>query len=171
MFILPYVYHQRELPHLMMYEVCILTVGGTKLWKEDDALCVINDIMEPNGLSVLSHKRDKDIVFCRVDSTKIDMTEYYEWNEIKSNTKEMELFCWRRYYLVQSRHASTVPTVSTAPTAPTVPTLSNPTSAPNTTAVSISWLPFPDTETLGPYSCEELVMNIMDTLTHIKPST
>lgn len=134
MFILPYVYHHRKLPHLTVYEVSILTMGGTELWKEDDGMCVTTDILEPNGLSTHSCHKYKDVVFCHVNESQLDMTEYFHWKE--SETKpDATLFCWRPFYLI----ASPSPQCDL-------------------------WLPFPSTERLGPYGCQELFAEILPTL-------
>ena len=135
MFILPYVYHQRKLPHMTIYEYSILTLGGKELWKEDDSLCIINDILEPNGLSIISQSRYIDVILCKLDKTKLDMSEYYNWNEIELKT-DIDIFCWRKYYIIVSNQLSAKPTI---------------------------WLPFPDTERLGPYSSHELFRQILDT--------
>ena len=139
MFILPYVYHHRKLPHLSLYEVSVLTIGGTNLWVEDESLCVKNDILEPNGLSVLSQHTHKDVVICHVDKSQLDMTEYFHWNK-ETSKPDTDLFCWRTFYLIASLQV------------------------PTDTYTEL-WLPFPTTERLGPYACQDLFSTILPVLT------
>lgn len=150
MFILPYVYHRRLLPHMTVYEVLVLTQGGSELWREEDGLSLTEDILGPNGLHALSHYTYKDIIFCHINETELNMEEYFHWKDT-AIPPDRDLFCWRPFYLFVSPVLSSPPTL---------------------------WLPIPETERLGPYSCHELVMEWLSlhhkadssiTNTHLKP--
>ena len=132
MFILPYVYHRRVLPHMTVYEISFLTQGGRELWKEEDGLSLTEDILGPNELYAHSYHTYNDITFCYINESKINMEEYYHWKDT-ATIPENDLFCWRTFYLFVS------------PVSPTSP-------------VPKLWLPVPETEYLGPYSCKELLM-------------
>ena len=129
MFILPYVYHTRKLPHITIHIFTVLTVGGHGLWKEPDSLHVIEDVLQPNGFTPRSCTAYKDIFFCELDPSQINWSDYYDWKEVEDCS---EVFCWRSFYLLGTTH----------------------------TALS-SWLPFPKTEGLGPYSYHELFTHIV----------
>ena len=128
MFILPYLYHRRDLPHLTIHEYCILTQGGTQIWSEEDSLRLEEDILGPNGFIMESQKRYKDIVWCKLQDSCVNMEDYYEWKEMSSFV-DKETFCWRRFYLFGSAGSA---------------------------SYSLEWLPFPESETLGDYTCKEL---------------
>jgi len=129
MFILPYLDHKRELPHLTIHEYCILTQGGNQLWSEDETVLRLEeDMLGPNGFIMESQKRYKDVVWCKLKDSSVNMNDYYEWKEITDHHSE-DTFCWRRFYLFGPIGSSDY---------------------------SLEWLPFPETETLGTYTCKEL---------------
>lgn len=97
MFILPYVYHTRKLPHMTLHIFTMLTVGGRGLWKEDDHLQVIEDVLQPNGFAPRSCAQHKDIFFCELDPSQINWSDYYDWKEVEDSS---EVFCWRSFYLI-----------------------------------------------------------------------
>ena len=131
MFILPYVYHRRLLPHMTVYEISILTQGGTELWEEEDGLSLTEDILGPNELHACSYDTYKDVTFCHINESELNMDEYYHWKDT-TTVPEKGLFCWRPFYLFVS------------PVSPVSP-------------VPALWLPIPETEHLGSYSCHELL--------------
>lgn len=136
MFILPYLYHIRELPYLTIHEYCILTQGGKKLWSEDEnTLHLEEDILGPNGFVMESQKRYKDIVWCKLKNSCVKMEDYYDWKEMENN-KDEDTFCWRRFYLFGPAGSS---------------------------SYSLEWLPFPETETIGNYTCKELFTILLST--------
>lgn len=141
MFILPYFYHRRELPYLTIHEMCILTQGGKHLWSEDEkSLRLEEDILGPNGFIMESYKQYKDIVWCKLKDSSINMDDYYDWKEI-TDMSDRETFCWRRFYLFGSANSATY---------------------------SLDWLTFPEDEMLGVYSCKELFSGFLSSDTHLK---
>ena len=87
----------------------ILTLGGKDLWQEDDMLRLAEDILEPNGLPLLRHHSHKGIHFCQLDPTQLDLSEYYDWEEVDP-TATPPVFCWRTFYWM----GDTLPPPSTA---------------------------------------------------------
>lgn len=74
----------------------VLTIGGKELWSEDDSLDVC-DILSSNDIFLTESPIKKgDIYFCRVDTTKTNINDFYKWNEISLN--DTETFCWRKFY-------------------------------------------------------------------------
>lgn len=99
MFIVPYHFSSRTFQAIHITSFHCLTLGGTLLWKEDDSLDVIHDIVEPNGIYLVSPPvRVNDIVFCQVDTTRTNLADQYQWEEI--SLTDRQTFCWRTYYLM-----------------------------------------------------------------------
>lgn len=99
MFILPYHSSSRTFQAIHITTFHCLTLGGALLWKEDDSLDVVRDILGPNGIYLASPPvRVKDIVFCQVDTTLTNLADQYQWEEIPLTDRQT--FCWRTYYLM-----------------------------------------------------------------------
>ena len=99
MFILPYHSSSRTFQAIHITTFHCLTLGGALLWKEDDSLDVIRDIIEPNGIYLSSPPvKVNDIVFCQVDTTRTNLADQYQWEEIPLTDRQT--FCWRTYYLM-----------------------------------------------------------------------
>jgi len=105
MFILPFYYRTVVSHSVSLYQIVLLTLAGKHLWSEEDTLRICEDILTPNGLVMKRPPfRQGDIVFCEVDVTKMDMADFYQWDELE----ELELddgsspFCWRTFYRVGS---------------------------------------------------------------------
>ena len=57
----------------------------------------------PNGIYLEGPPiKWKDAVFCKVDTTKTDMNDFYQWNEIE---KQSDMFCWRTFYTFGDKSA------------------------------------------------------------------
>jgi len=81
---------------MVIHMIKILTIGGTTLWKEDQSLAVETDILHPNGIYVEAKPFQwKDAYFCKVDTSKTEMNDFYQWDEIP---KQSDMFCWRTFY-------------------------------------------------------------------------
>jgi len=99
MFILPYHSSSRTFQLIHITTLRCLTLGGALLWKEEDALDVVRDILEPNGIYLASPPvRVNDIVFCEVDTKRTNLADQYQWEEI--SLTDRQTFCWRTYYLM-----------------------------------------------------------------------
>lgn len=87
---------------MTIHVIHVLTIGGAVLWKENSSLSLENDILHPNGI-YLENKpiKWKDAYFCKVDTTKTEMNDFYQWNEIP---KESDMFCWRTFYTFGDKH-------------------------------------------------------------------
>jgi hypothetical protein len=127
MFIIPFIYKTSILHALTIHQFKLLTIGGKMLWEEEDSFD-IQEILVPNGLYVESPPILRNgIYFCKVNTTKTNLTDFYEWDEISIDNQET--FCWRTFYHFSDRKDATA---------------------------YHNWLPIPSTETMGPYSCEYL---------------
>ena len=132
MFILPYHSSSRTFQAIHITTFHCLTLGGALLWKEDDSLDVVRDIVEPNGIYLASPPvRVKDIVFCEVNTKRTNLADQYQWEEIPLTDRQT--FCWRTYYLMGTDMGTDIGTDNT------------------------NWLPLPAEERLEPYSLQEVV--------------
>jgi hypothetical protein len=96
MFIIPYIHKTKQVHAITIHSIQILTIGGTTLWKENSSLSIETDILHPNGIYLEGAPiKWKEVAFCKVDTTKTDMNDFYQWNEIP---KESDMFCWRTFY-------------------------------------------------------------------------
>lgn len=99
MFILPYYFSSRPFQAIQITTFRCLTLGGALLWKEDDSLDVVHDILEPNGIYLVAPPVwVKDMVFCQVDTKRTNLADQYVWEEIPITDRET--FCWRTYYIM-----------------------------------------------------------------------
>jgi hypothetical protein len=106
MFILPYHSSSRFFQAIHITTFHCLTLGGALLWKEDDSLDVIRDIIEPNGIYLSSPPvKVNDIVFCEVDTMRTNLADQYQWEEI--SLTDRQTFCWRTYYLMGKGNGTT----------------------------------------------------------------
>jgi hypothetical protein len=97
MFIIPFTHKIVSLNQIQVHVFTILTIAGKYLWKENNSLHIINDILTPNDIYLLNKPiKHKDLYLCEVDSKKTELDNFYKWDEIDS--KEEETFCWRTFY-------------------------------------------------------------------------
>ena len=75
----------------------ILTLSGTALWKEEDSLDIIKEVLEPNGLFLSADPiLYNGIYYCPVDTIRTDTSDDYHWEEIEPTQGGQ--FCWRTFY-------------------------------------------------------------------------
>ena len=97
MFIIPFIHKQSVLDKITISIFQILTVGGKELWTEDNSFNLENDILVPNGIFLEKSPIQNDNTFlCKVDVTKTNISDFYKWDEIKLEDKD--IFCWRTFY-------------------------------------------------------------------------
>jgi len=138
MFILPYHSSSRTFQAIHITTFHCLTLGGALLWKEDDSLDVVRDILEPNGIYLSSSPvKVNDIVYCQVDTTRTNLADQYQWEDI--SLTDRQTFCWRTYYLMGKGTDTDADTDADADNSKT------------------NWLPFPAEERLEPYSLQEVI--------------
>lgn len=138
MFILPYHFSSRTFQFIHITTFHCLTLGGALLWKEDDSLDVVRDIVEPNGIYLASPPMwIKDIVFCEVDTKRTNLADQYQWEEIPLTDRET--FCWRTYYLMGKGNGT------------------------DNGMIMTNWLPLPVEERLEPYSFQEIIDSFSQT--------
>lgn len=99
MFIIPFTHLKSTITQhqIHIHRFIILTIGGKKLWTENDLLDPMNDILQPNGIFLEKPPiKYNNYYLCQVDIKKTDLNEFYKWEEI--DLKDEECFCWRTFY-------------------------------------------------------------------------
>ena len=95
MFIIPFIHKNVALPHINVNVCRILTIGGVTLWKEDDSLNVVEDLLLPNGIHICrAPMKINDAYLCQVDEEMTQMNDFYKWSDIS----DKETFCWKTFY-------------------------------------------------------------------------
>jgi hypothetical protein len=151
MFILPYHSSSRAFQAIHITTFHCLTLGGAQLWKEDDSLDVVHDILGPNGIYLASPPvRVKDIVFCEVDTTRTNLADQYQWDEI--SLTDRHTFCWRTYYLMGTG----------ADTDKDKGADTDKDKGKDAGNSKTNWLPLPAEERLEPYSLQEVIHSFTD---------
>jgi len=75
----------------------VLTLSGTALWKEEDTLDLVKEVLEPNGLFLSADPiLHNGIYYCPIDTTRTDTSDDYHWEEI--DPAQGGQFCWRTFY-------------------------------------------------------------------------
>lgn len=99
MIIIPFIHKVKYVSSMMVTMFQFLTVGGSHVWEEEDpSLDLERDILHPNGIFLLgSPIKYKDAYLCPVDTTKTNLSEFYQWSEVSPNNSDT--FCWRTLYL------------------------------------------------------------------------
>jgi hypothetical protein len=138
MFILPYLYHKSQLGNMVVHEWNLLTIAGVKLWKEDDHLQIKEDILNPNGFILRSEPRmNASVLFCELDQSRLNMEDYYSWEELTvEELSDEDIFCWRRFYVFGPADD-------------------------NRPISHAQWLPTPDTQLLDPIPCQDIFQYLL----------
>ncbi len=97
MFIIPFTKYTSIINNINVNVFSLLTIGGSEIWEEDDSLDIINDILIPNEIYLEGEPiRYNNIFFCKVDTNKTKINDFYKWDEI--NLADKNTFCWKTYY-------------------------------------------------------------------------
>ena len=107
MLILPFIHNVIDQNSIQIHTIKVLTIGGHKIWEEDNSLNLDKDILNPNDIyrKGTTIKFDKQLQICEVNSEKTKISDFYKWDEI--NIEDTETFCWRTYvYLTGNSSAN-----------------------------------------------------------------
>ena len=103
MFIIPFIHKTKQVNNMIIHVIQVLTIGGVTLWKENASLALEADILHPNDIYLEAKPFQwKDVNFCKVDTHKTDMNDFYQWTEIP---KQSDMFCWRTFYTFGNQQA------------------------------------------------------------------
>jgi hypothetical protein len=101
MFIIPFIHKRVEMNNMCINVFRVLTIGGISLWKENDSF-TIDSVLKPNDIFLCSTPYHiNDTYFCKVDTTKTNMNDFYKWEEVEDN----DTFCWRTFYVFGEKDA------------------------------------------------------------------
>ena len=97
MLILPFIHNVINQNSIQIHTIKVLTIGGLKIWEEDNSLDLDKDILNPNDIyrKGTTIKFDKQLQICEVNTEKTNINDFYKWDEIAIEDKET--FCWRIY--------------------------------------------------------------------------
>jgi hypothetical protein len=71
--------------------------GGRSLWYTEDTEKQVKKMLKANGFPLLSYKVDNSVIYANVDNTKLNLSEFYIWDEVDPKTSDKDL--WRTYYI------------------------------------------------------------------------
>ena len=103
MFILPFIHKVTSQPSFDINIIKLFTVGGDSIWEEEKGLRIDKDILNPNDIYRKGKpiKIDANLKLYEVDLTKTNVSDFYKWEEIDINDKDM--FCWKTYYILTGK--------------------------------------------------------------------
>jgi hypothetical protein len=98
MLILPFIHKIINKNDFQINIIKILTIGGKKIWEENDNLDIDIDILNPNDIYRTNKKIqiDANCILFEIDTHKTKIDDFYKWEEIDIN--DTETFCWKSFY-------------------------------------------------------------------------
>jgi len=73
-----------------------LCEGGQSIWSVDDmADKEIKKLLKDNGFPVLKLERHESTIYAAIDSAKLKMSDFYQWDEINPNETSESKDVWR----------------------------------------------------------------------------
>ncbi len=97
MLILPFIHNTVTQNNIQVHTIKFLTIGGQKIWEEDNSLKLDEDVLNSNDIYRKGPiiKFDKQLQLCEVDMEKTKVSDFYKWDEI--SVEDVDTFCWRMY--------------------------------------------------------------------------
>lgn len=84
-----------------------LSDGGKGFWQTDDTEKQIKKMLKDNGFPVLSFKTEQGVIYAKIDSTKLNMSEFYQWSELNDPARSEE-DVWRVFLIPRALWSCTV---------------------------------------------------------------
>ena len=75
-----------------------LSDGGKTFWHTDDTEKQVKKMLKDNGFPLVSLKKEQDVMYANIDSTKLNMSEFYQWSELEDPQKS-EDDVWRTFLI------------------------------------------------------------------------
>jgi hypothetical protein len=75
-----------------------LSGGGKAFWHTDDTEKQVKKMLKDNGFPLVSLKKEQDVMYANIDSTKLNMSEFYQWSELEDPSSS-EDDVWRTFLI------------------------------------------------------------------------
>ena len=75
-----------------------LSDGGKAFWHTDDTEKQVKKMLKENGFPLLSLKTEQGVMYANIDSTKLNMSEFYQWSEL-TDPQVSEDDVWRTFLI------------------------------------------------------------------------
>jgi len=75
-----------------------LSDGGKAFWHTDDTEKQVKKMLKDNGFPLLSLKTEQGIMYANIDSTKLNISEFYQWSELEDPQNSAE-DVWRTFLI------------------------------------------------------------------------
>jgi len=75
-----------------------LSDGGKTFWHTDDTEKQVKKMLKDNGFPLLSLKTEQGIMYANIDSTKLNISDFYQWSELADPQISQE-DVWRTFLI------------------------------------------------------------------------
>ena len=72
--------------------------GGKALWHTDDTEKEVKKTLKDNGFPLLSIKKEQGVMYANIDSTKLNISDFYQWSELEDPQTSQE-DVWRTFLI------------------------------------------------------------------------
>jgi len=78
-----------------------LSEGGKGFWHTDDTEKQVMKMLKENGFPLISLKTEQGVMYANIDSTNLNMSEFYQWSELADPQTSQEDI-WRTFLIPNS---------------------------------------------------------------------
>lgn len=96
--LVPFILKESSVPKLKVYKMSVFLAYGGQSILEIDNDCSVEEYLESNGLFVEKTLQKGDIIYCKIDTKKTNLSDFYTWQEIQEDPSKKLFECWRSYY-------------------------------------------------------------------------
>jgi hypothetical protein len=75
-----------------------LSEGGKGFWHTDDTEKQVKKMLKENGFPLISLKTEQGVMYASIDSTKLNMSDFYQWSEL-TETQTSQEDIWRTFLI------------------------------------------------------------------------
>ena len=96
--LIPFILKKSSVPKLKVYKITVfLAHGGQSVWEVDDDSS-LDQHLESNGLFLEKTFQKGDYIYCKINTEKTRLSDFYMWEEIQEDSTKKLFECWRSYY-------------------------------------------------------------------------